>query len=96
MGVDYEPEYGIGYKLFLESVDSYYELKESLPDNFFCFRVGESSYCGGDDDYFICSSEPFENGLDLTSKKEELDKFISENEIEKIGEYGLVGDLYVS
>lgn len=59
------------------------------------FRVGEGSYTGKQDKFFIKIADAFSDGLDLTKQKEKFDKFIQSHNFETIGEFGLIGGLEV-
>ena len=98
MGVDYQANYGIGYKVtetdsideeLLEcGFDDY--LDEEMGDDFDYFQTG---YEG--DDYYLRSRDPFADGLDLTSTKQKMDDEIKRLKLETLSEFGLIGGMYV-
>jgi len=104
MGVDYTGNYGIGLRIQLpifEEEHQYYEDEESwldqiLGEEYYYFDVGEGSYTGEDNDYYVCLKKPFKDGYDILDKVVELKKFLSDNGIEFFGEVDEVGGLLIS
>ena len=100
MGVDYTPNYGIGFKVNFDiQEDDFYlgeHLEEELSDSSYrYFRVGEGSYTGEDDDYYVVldSFLPIET---LKERTELLKEFLLEKDlIESSQEVDLVGGLLV-
>ncbi len=101
MGVDYDANYGIGYKVTEgdgidedELEDGLIEyISENLGDDFEYFEVGSGSYSGETDDCYIAIKRPFKDGLDLTDKKKDLDDELKRMKLEPIGEFNEVGGL---
>lgn len=103
MGVDYTGQYGIGYEVeYVEHTDADGDdlgmadfLDESLSDGFEWFQVGNGSYSGRPDRYFVAIEKPFDGGLDLTNKKKSLDAELERIGLTPIGEFNVIGGLYV-
>jgi len=103
MGVDYDGNYGIGYKVTESDDISEAELEDGLAeylygkvgDGFEHFEVGEGCYTGDKNDIFIVIKDAFKDGLDLTSKKKALDDELTRLKLTPVGEFGDVGGLYV-
>lgn len=100
MGVDYRANYGIGFKVNLNSGDCDFHLGEHLEEvldgnDYRYFRVGCGNYTGEDDDYFVV----LESVGDLSNLKElleELKSFLLEKQlISEDQEADLVGGLYI-
>lgn len=102
MDVDCSANYGIGYKVeasdelidcekfeneycgeLLEYIDS--EINEAFKS----FEVGDSAY----NDIYICLRKPFKNGLDLTKRKQELDKEANRLKLKVVSEFNEAGGL---
>lgn len=103
MGVDYSGNYGIGFKVALPEFDEdheYFEderswLEEITDDKFDWFEVGDAMYTGGKNEIYVCIKNPFDEGLDITKKANELISFLNENKIKFEGEIDQVGGLEV-
>jgi len=104
MGVDYTGNYGIGVKVlkkeFEEESEYYEDFNTYLDDilentNYYYFEVGEGSYTGEDNDFYICISNPFEDGLNIKDKVFAFYSFLRENNIEFEGEFNEVGGLLI-
>jgi len=104
MGVDYDANFGIGYRLknkFFEDdengeefdMESY--LDDVITDDFRYFKTGSGSYTGEENEYYLVIKNPFETGLDLTEKKKLLDDFLAKNDLEVDGDFDVVGGLHV-
>lgn len=103
MSVNYDANYGIGYKVCesdmisgtAELEDGLHEyLCDKVGDGFEYFKVGDC-YSGEMDGVFITIKEPFKNGLDLTQSKQMLDDEIKRLKLETDGEFNEVGGLYI-
>lgn len=104
MGVDYTGNYGIGVKVlkkqFEEESEYYEDFNTYLDDvlentNYYYFEVGEGSYTGEDNDFYICISNPFQDGLNIKDKVFAFYKFLQDNNIEFEGEFDEVGGLLI-
>ena len=99
MGVDYKSRFGIGYKIaeqiFEDDTCMYEYLEDLCEDKFKYFETGEGDYTGESNEWYVVLINPFLESLDLTKRKEELFNFLSENNIEIIGDFGLVGGLHI-
>ena len=99
MSVDYTGNYGIGYEvIFGEDIcdedmsDGLIDyIDNQIGDNFSCFEVGSGNYTGEDNDVYIVLKNPFCDGLDLSSKKIEIDNEIKRLKLEAIGDFDSVG-----
>ena len=99
MGVEYYANYGIGYKV----VEKEEELEDGLAgylygkvgDAFEHFEVGEGSYTGETNDFYIVIKNAFKDGLDLTEKKAQLDEELKRLKLLPDSEFGDVGGLFV-
>lgn len=104
MGVDYSPNYGIGFRVIdtrpeedkeeVCFVELLYE-EVDFGEDFEWFEIGDGDYTGEDNWYYVCLTDPFKYGLDLTKQKENLEKFLKQNNIKTKGEFGLVGGLLI-
>lgn len=103
MGVDYSGHYGIGFKVTLPQLPEDHEffddeiswLDEITGDKFDYFEVGDNMYTGDGNDLYVCIKNPFDEGLDITKKANELVSFLNENNIKFEGEINEVGGLEV-
>jgi len=103
MGVDYDANYGIGYKVTESDDLPEEELEDGLTeyiygnvdDAFEHFEVGEGNYTGEENDNYIVVKDAFKDGLDLTSKKKALDDELKRLKLEPVGEFADVGGLNV-
>ena len=103
MGVDYSGHYGIGFKVLLPELpedheffeDERFWLDDIIEKRFDWFEVGEGMYTGEDNEIYICIKDPFENGLDITEKTNELISFLNEYNIKFEGDINEVGGLEV-
>lgn len=104
MGVEYNANYGIGYKVYESDVlteegwleyglSEYIETEEG--EGFESFQV-ENAWTGNQDGVYLVLTDPFSYGLDLTKCKELLDSEVRRLQLEVEGEFGLVGGLYIS
>jgi hypothetical protein len=99
MGVDYRSRFGIGYKIS-EKVfedDTYMDqyLDDLCKDKYTYFETGEGSYTGNSNEWYVVLKNPFEKTLDLSEQKDTLYNFLTDNNIEIIGDFGLQGGLHV-
>ena len=104
MGVDYTGNYGIGVRIikkeFTEDSEYFEDFNIYLDDilegtNYYYFEVGEGSYTGEKNKFYICISELFSDGLDIKDKVFDFYKFLHDNTIEWDGEVEEVGGLLV-
>lgn len=105
MGVDYDGNYGLGYKITLpefEEDHEYFEdpigfIDNALEDsNYGFFQIGDGAYSGNEDDVYIILDEPFEDGnLDVTQKAKDLKEYILSKNIEIEGDFDIYGGLRV-
>lgn len=108
MGVDYSGHYGIGVQVKvidfedentpkeIRELDNMYEfLDETLKDGYSWFEVGEGSYTGEENSFFVKIQEPFKNGFDLTLIKDEFMEYVKSIGLTPIGEFGSIGGLEV-
>lgn len=101
MGVDYTAIFGMGYQVaekVLDEDDDFYmdEFLESLcEDKFEYFDTGQGSYTGECNQWYVVLKDPLKETLDLTEQKNELLKFLNDNEIDIIGNFGLQGGLLI-
>tara|TARA_R110000764_G_scaffold236092_1_gene330980 strand:- start:438 stop:752 length:315 start_codon:yes stop_codon:yes gene_type:complete len=104
MSVDYNSNYGIGYKACeSEEISDEEELEDGLidylyneaGDNFDSFEVG-SAWSGDIDGTYLIIKDPIKNGLDLTEAKTEIDAEIKRLKLDVESEFGVVGGLYIS
>lgn len=104
MGVDYTGNYGIGIKIFIPELDENHEyyndeigyLESLLEDTSYSyFEVGEGSYTGNPNDYYIEIKNPFEDGYDIQNKVNALMTFLDEKQIESEGRVDIIGGLNV-
>lgn len=103
MSVDYDAYYGIGYKveegdkideeLLADGLEEY--LCEEVGNGFECFQIG-NAFTGEFSAVCLVIKDPFRNGLDLSSAKENLETEMKRLNIKPVGSFGLVGGLYVS
>lgn len=98
MGVDYYAHYGIGVKIKVKDIDDFYSyLDERLDiDKYYFFCVGEGSYTGKEDDWYIRLKKYDLLNDNPIIEKELLLKHLEYIGIETDGEFGLVGGLEVS
>jgi hypothetical protein len=103
MSVDYEANYGIGYKVCeTEEIKEIEEMEDGLNEyleceageGFYCFETG-NAYSGESDGVFLGIRDPFKDGLDLTSAKERLDKEVKRLKLDIDGDFGTIGGLYI-
>ena len=103
MSIDYNSNYGIGYKVCeSEEIAETEELEDGLNDyiwnesgdNFEGFEEG-NAMCGDIDETYLVIKDPMKNGLDLTKIKAELDAEIKRLKLDVESEFGVVGGLYV-
>ena len=102
MGVDYDANFGIGYEVGESYAISEEELEEGLyeylgenvGEDFEYFKTG-NDYSGYNITYYLTIKDPFKDGLDLTPKKEELDKEIKRLKLETLSSFREVGGLHV-
>lgn len=101
MGVDYSCVTGIGYEIEVDQ-----DLLDSKYDEDFSWYADEVNIDGvsleqyGDAyseqyRYMAVLIDPFRDGLDLTARKEEMDRALSENNIKIISDFGEVGGIRV-
>jgi len=104
MSIDYDANYGIGYGVYAseeiadtEALDSGLGnyIDEEIRGGFEWFEAG-NTYIGSIDGVFLTVTDPFKNGLDLTSVKAQLDAEIERLKLETSSEFGAVGGMYVS
>lgn len=100
MGTTHSAEFGIGYEVMEtddicndEMVDGLEEyIISDLSEGFLVF---ESGYFGQRRSTFIVIDYPFNEGLDLTEKKELLEAEIKRLRLDIVGFFGAVGGLNV-
>ena len=100
MGVDYDANYGIGFKIkLLNSVehneDKNYTIEhlesELDGERFEYFQVGEDCYGGDTNELFVCAVNPFEHGIpDLEHIKSEIKTHLDFIGIETDGDLDLL------
>jgi hypothetical protein len=108
MGVDYKANYGIGVKLEsldfeelnLEDIGYMGEYLDELPKpegiEIEYFEVGQGSYTGEDNDYYLCIKSPMNEGVKALKTKVDLFKnYLKINNIKYIGEVDCVGGLNI-
>ena len=104
MGVDYDANYGVGYEVVEnEELSGTEEVGDGLSDYLFdnCsdgfkyFEVGNAYNDDSESKCFLVVKNPFENGLNLESVKERLDKELERLRLESCGDFGAVGGLNV-
>ena len=104
MSVDYNSNYGIGYKVSeSEEIAETGELEDGLSDylyneagdNFDSFETG-SAWSGDIDGTYLIIKDPMKNGLDLTEVKAEIEAEVKRLKLDVESEFGVVGGLYVS
>ena len=104
MSIDYNSNFGIGYKV-CESEEIYEteELEDGLNnyiwneagDNFTGFETG-NAMSGDCDGVYLIIDNPLEFGLDLTKAKSLLDAEVKRLMLDTEGSFGVVGGLYIS
>lgn len=103
MSIDYNSNFGIGYKVSAnEEIFESEQLEDGLNDylwneagdNFDQFEEG-NAMCGDVDATYLIIKNPMKNGLDLTEVKAELDEEIKRLKLDVESEFGPVGGLYV-
>jgi hypothetical protein len=102
MGTDYTGNDGIGVRVSLgdtynEDEDDYTDTSEVLDDllqgtSYHYFEIG---HYDTEKDFYVCIDSPFEHGYDITQKRNELLKFLEDNNIEYYGDVDEVGGLNV-
>lgn len=110
MGVDYTGHYGIDLQIepidfedeHLSSEIAEFEMMSEFlcekleDDRFDWFEVGQGSYTGEDNDFFIEIRDPFSDGIEsLVKKEQELRKYIKSLGLEAKGDFGTIGGLEV-
>tara|TARA_R110000803_G_scaffold10007_7_gene31113 strand:+ start:1898 stop:2227 length:330 start_codon:yes stop_codon:yes gene_type:complete len=108
MGVDYTANYGIGVKLEsldfeelnLEDIGCMDEYLDELPKpdgiETEYFEVGQGSYTGEDNDYYLCIKSPMSEGVKVLKTKVDLFKnYLRRNDIKYVGEVDCVGGLNI-
>ena len=105
MGVDYRANYGIGVKLEnldFDKLDSDYmeEYLDNLPEpegiDVEYFEVGEGSYSGEDNDFYLCIKNPMNEGVKVLKNKIDLfGNYLRRNNIKYIGKVDCVGGLNI-
>ncbi len=103
MGVDYDGNYGIGYKIQASGDVTADELEDGIAEFIYGklaegsshFQVGDGCYSGEEDEQYIVVDDAFEGGLDLAEKKALLDVELKRLRLVPIGYFGCVGGLYV-
>lgn len=103
MGVDYTSHYGVGIKIQLptfEEEHEYYQDEESwldqtLGEEYDYFDIGEGSYTGEENEFYVCLKNPFKDGYDITERVREMKTFLFDNNIEFFGEVDEVGGLLI-
>lgn len=103
MGIDYRCCFGIGYEVEKndEIIESE-EVEDGLEDYLYC-EAGEgfisfgvnNGYDTETESVFLIVDNPFEDGLDMEDVKKRLDSEIKRLRLEPVGEFGLVGGMYV-
>lgn len=104
MGVDYNANFGIGYKVVdarteeqIEEVEFLYYLEEELEKtDYWCFETGDGWYTGNENEFFVVLKEPFKNGVDLTEDKMLLGRKLKSLDVEIDGDFDLHGDIFLS
>ena len=102
MGIDYDPEYGIGYEI---STPEYDEEEYCSDDEWFDEHLEEETGCkylkvgdyvsGSNFEYYIVTSKKIDENTNLKEIKEELDSILDKYNIGKVSEFGLVGGLRI-
>jgi hypothetical protein len=102
MGVDYEANYGIGYKVEDDGVsdedmeDGLVEYASwKLSDGFMCFEEGAGGYDGTENGVYVCIKDPFKHGPDLSVPKAVLDDYLKRINLSPLGSFGVVGGLHI-
>ncbi len=108
MGVDYKGNYGIGVEIlfdFDESEDFEYmdeylehltELSKTVGLDTDYFEVGEASYSGGENDFYLIIKNPFSDGVHgLSNKVITFIEFLKSNDVDYVGNVDCVGGLNV-
>jgi hypothetical protein len=101
MSVDYEAHFGLGAKVQLKENSKYEkiweffeETDEDFDKKYSWFRTG-SAYRGEEDYFLVLDNEKIDE--DTPSRLNELAEYINSSEdLERVGELGLVGGLHVS
>lgn len=102
MGIDYSGNYGIGYKVIESDKIPEHDIENGLSEYIFdnlgqeyeYFEVGYETYNDKPNDIYIVLKNPFENGLDLASKKAKLDKEIKRLKLLPDSKFGSFGGLH--
>lgn len=105
MGVDYDAHYGLGVKIEFKEFPEDHEYEGDFwgyLDDLFegteydHFQVGDGSYTGTEDDFYVVIDNPFINGFAEAEKKaKDLLLFLDKHEIKYEGKVDLVGGLRV-
>jgi hypothetical protein len=103
-GVDYTGNYGIGVRVLKKEFeeeseycgDFNYYLEEALDSTeYYYFETGSEMYSGGENEIYICISEPFKDGYNIAERALDLYSFLAEKEIEYVGKVDEVGGLLI-
>ncbi len=96
MGVDYNANFGIGFKVNIPDCEDVYEKLKEIPEGYGYFLVGDGSYTGKEDDIYIVIKDIFKDGYEgIEQKGEILRKAISDMGIEVEGKLDIVGGLRI-
>lgn len=111
MGVDFEANFGLGYKIERpideEDANTYRQTLDGIIEDMYDFSeyVKKSSkyvICEVGDTYdnesewYIFIKYPFEHGFDLTTDVKKLDEYCESMDIKTIGHFGCLGGLLIS
>lgn len=101
MGVWHDAVFGIGVKLVnIEFEGNHREnmyefLEEKLSNSDYIFgEVGSGAYTGEENDFYIFIENPLEDISKLKEKITELKKFLKDNQINYMGDVGLLGGVH--
>lgn len=103
MSIDYNSNYGIGYKVSAnENICDDEALEDGLNeylcnesgDNFDSFEEG-NAWTGVIVGTYLVITNPMKNGLDLTKSKAELDAEVKRLNLDTENDFGVVGGLFI-
>lgn len=106
MSIDYRAEYGIGYEviesddlledenedLLEDGLNEYIEMEAEVGFTSFETNQGYDTEC---DAVYLIVDNPLGKGLNLEQVKKELDEEVKRLRLEVVGDFGLVGGMYV-
>ena len=93
MSIEYDANFGIGYKIVGD--DTIFAVLDKLSTQFAYYCIGDSFDSSELMEFIVVIKKPFKNGYNLLIEKQALDAELSRLGIKPSSKFDVVGDLYI-